>query len=365
MTKILHRDPDRRCKGLEEWPEPDRLLWQAAQVPSDFLEDGGSRARHGEYANRNAIHSYGRWLAWLDRQELLEATSSPADRITPTRVGAYVADLEKHNSTSTLLHRVSELREVALVMDPECDWRWLNRICSQIWVRHRPARPKRPRLVSSLELFELGIGLMARAEQEDTACAGAMTYRDGLLVALAAARPLRLRNIVGLVLDRTLVRRGTQWWIEFSELETKTKNVIELPWPAAIVTALETYLARHRHVLANMRGGSPRAVGDALWVSSKGWPMTRSGIYWCTTKRTRNAFGHSISPHLFRDCAATSIAIDDPRHVGIAAPLLGHRSASTTEKYYNQAGSVEAARLVQAFLLSLRHSEPTAEEPGS
>ena len=86
MTKILHRDPDRRCKGLEEWPEPDRLLWQAALVPGDFLEDGGSRARHGEYANRNAVHSYGRWLAWLDRQGLLEARSSPADRITPTEL---------------------------------------------------------------------------------------------------------------------------------------------------------------------------------------------------------------------------------------------------------------------------------------
>jgi hypothetical protein len=57
MTKILHRDPDRRCKGLGEWPEPDRRLWQDALVPGDLLEDGGSRARHGEYANRNAVHS--------------------------------------------------------------------------------------------------------------------------------------------------------------------------------------------------------------------------------------------------------------------------------------------------------------------
>ena len=228
-------------------------------------------------------------------------------------------------------------------MDPDRDWRWLNRIHSQIQVRHRPARPKRPRLVSSLELFELGTGLMARAEQEDTNCAAAITYRDGLIIALLAARPLRLRNLTGLDLDHTLLRRGPLWWIEFSESETKTNNVIELPWPEALIAALETYLARHRHVLANMRGGSLRPVGDALWVSSKGSPMTRNGIYWCITKRTRDAFGHSISPHLFRDCAATSIAIDDPRHVGIAAPLLGHRSASTTEKYYNQAGSIEAS----------------------
>jgi hypothetical protein len=43
MTKILHRDPDRRCKPLAEWPAIDRTLWQAALVPGDLLEDGGSR----------------------------------------------------------------------------------------------------------------------------------------------------------------------------------------------------------------------------------------------------------------------------------------------------------------------------------
>ena len=28
-------------------------------------------------------------------------------------------------------------------------------------------------------------------------------------------------------------------------------------------------------------------------------------------------FGHALNPHLFRDCAATSIAIEDPDHVRI------------------------------------------------
>lgn len=37
MTCILHRDPDRRCKPLHEWPEVDRLLWLAALVPGDFV----------------------------------------------------------------------------------------------------------------------------------------------------------------------------------------------------------------------------------------------------------------------------------------------------------------------------------------
>jgi integrase/recombinase XerD len=362
MTKILHRDPDRRCKGLGEWPEPDRVLWQAALVPGDLLDDGGSRAGRSEYSNRNAVNGYGRWLSWLDRQGLLETTEAPADRIIPTRVNAYIADLEEHNATQTLLNRLQELQAVAVVMDPDRDWSWLNRMYSRVLVRHRPARLKRPRLVPSQELFELGTDLMARAEEENTACARALAYRDGLIIALLAARPLRLRNLVGLVLDHTLVTRGRQWWIEFPASEIKTKEPIELPWPEPLVPALEIYLVRHRDVLAGFRRESARLVGGALWISKTGSPMCREAIYGRITARTRDAFGRSINPHLFRDAATTTVAIDDPRHVGIAAPLLGHRSAATTEKYYNQASSVEACRSLQNFLLSVRRGEPASSE---
>lgn len=101
MTKILHRDPDRRCKPLKEWPAADRDLWQASMVPGNLLEDGGSRARHSEYSNRDVVDGYGRWLTWLDRQGQLEARIAPADRIVPDRVIAYIADLEKYNATQT------------------------------------------------------------------------------------------------------------------------------------------------------------------------------------------------------------------------------------------------------------------------
>ena len=79
-------------------------------------------------------------------------------------------------------------------------------------------------------------------------------------------------------------------------------------------------------------------------------------MYDSIIRRTRIVFGHSINPHLFRDCAATSIAIDDPAHVRVASQLLGHRSRATTERYYNQAQAIDAARRYQHFLLALRKS---------
>jgi integrase len=86
-------------------------------------------------------------------------------------------------------------------------------------------------------------------------------------------------------------------------------------------------------------------------------------IYNMIVSRTAKAFGRSVNPHLFRDCAATSIAIEDPERVRIASQILGHRSAATTERYYNQAQAIDAARRYQAFLAKLRQGRMT-EDPG-
>jgi integrase/recombinase XerD len=199
---------------------------------------------------------------------------------------------------------------------PGRDWSWINRIASRIRAQHKPARPKRSRLVNAGELLDLGLDLLAQAENENTVRRRAITYRDGLIIALLAVRPLRLRNLAGLVLDHNLVRRGDGWWLEVAAEETKNKDPIELPWPDALVPALEIYLNRYRPFLARMRGRWSRPCGEALWLSTDGSPMTKMAIYDRVVGRTQEALGHPINPHLFRDCAAASIAIDDPTQAG-------------------------------------------------
>ena len=93
--------------------------------------------------------------------------------------------------------------------------------------------------------------------------------------------------------------------------------------------------------------------------------MDSQALYNLVVAHTRETFGRSLSPHLFRDCAATGIAIEDPVHVGIGAPLLGHRSHTTLERHYNQAGSIEAARRWQQTLARLRGRSPPVAVPNS
>jgi integrase len=297
---------------------------------------------------------YGRWLAWLDSRGLLDGRVPAADRITPDRVRAYADYLEGENASGTVIGRLIELKVTAAIMDPGRDWSWIYRMASRIRARHKPARRKRHRLLPIKRLFDLGLALMAHAETETTPLRRFKSFRDGLIIALLASRPLRLRNLTDLTLDRTLVRRRKAWWIQIPAAETKTKAPIELPWPAILAPYLETYLADYRSAIVTLRGTI--TTGDALWLSMYGPPMNDNAVYIRVVARTREALGQPINPHLFRDCAATSIAIDDPEHVGIASRLLGHRTRSTTQRYYNQACSVEASRRMQDHLLELRNN---------
>lgn len=362
MTGTVHRETDRRCMPISEWPPVDRALWQAALLPGDLLDEGGGRARYAAMSNRKTQKGYGRWLAWLKCRGLLDMEPTPGARITPERVRAYVADLSAINGSATILSRLQELHDAAVAFDSSRNWNWIRHIAKRVRAQHLPARSKRERMVHASDLLRLGEVLMVAAPRQSTNRLRAMQFRDGLIIALLAARPLRLRNLAGLELERTLVSRGDgQWWITIPAKETKTHEPVEVPWPDGLAHALDTYLREHRAVLCGLRNRWTRPVGNALWVSTHGSPMAMSAIYDVITSRTAEAFGQPVNPHLFRDCAATSIAIEDPAHVRIASQLLGHRSVATTEQYYNHAQAIDAARCYHGFLVGLRHGKITAE----
>jgi site-specific recombinase XerD len=169
----------------------------------------------------------------------------------------------------------------------------------------------------------------------------AQRHRDGLMIATLACRPLRLRNLVGLELGRQLQRRHGGWWIDIDAAETKTGEPISAPFPEALVPALETYLERWRPQLA-----SPGrvAASTALWLTEQGRGISPNHARCRISRHTQKAFGRPVNPHLFRDAAATTVAITSPEQVHILGRLLGHRTIATAQKHYNQARETQAAR---------------------
>ena len=350
-------DPARRPLPLERWPVADRRAWAAALAPGDVLEPGGAAARWRPHSKRNAVQGWGHFLAHLSRTGQLEDNEGPPERVTPERLVGYVEALRgRGNAPTTILSRVNMLDLFLRVVAPGADRSWLRRLLVRLRAEGGEGRRgKRQRLQPSHDLFVLGCRLMAQAEAGGhTPRQQAVGYRNGLLVALLAARPLRLRNLAVLELGRHLVRGGQGWRLVIPGTETKTGRPLELPFPEALVPALERYLAVHRPVLAAQRGQAHGTAGEALWLSATGGPLSTVTLAFHVTELTRAAFGRAVSPHLFRDCAATSLALEDPAHVRIAAQVLGHAAFATTEKYYNLARAQEAATVWHQTLDALR-----------
>ncbi len=352
--------PEDRCLPLGEWPLRDQVAWQAALQPAEYLAVGGVAAAWSDGGRRMVTDAYGRWLGWLQHTRQLNPEQPPEERVTPDRVRAYGDALAKINAPMTVQGRIGQLGRALRALAPEGDWRWLSRASDRLRAAAVPVREKRPRMQEVNDLVALGARLMLAATQADDhfAIQRAGLYRDGLIIALLAVRPLRMRTFAAITLEQHLSLREGVWWLCFGAADTKTRQPMEMPFPAVLVPALELYLEHYRPVLLVGKPvpGRVRPPTEALWIARGGQRMGKDAIRVQITTHTEKAFGKSVHPHLFRDCAATTIAIEDPEHVSIIAQILGHSNSITAEKNYNQAGTLEASRRYQEMLRKLRQN---------
>ena len=135
--------------------------------------------------------------------------------------------------------------------------------------------------------------------------------------------------------------------MEFAGDEMKNHRPIDTSFPSLLVPAMTDYLATYRRDIAD-----GNYDGDALWLSYWWKPQAESSIRHQIKKWTKEAFGLPITPHLFRDCAATSLAVHSPEEVQIAHLILGNTYA-VMQRHYNLARVVEAARHYHAAIEQL------------
>jgi integrase/recombinase XerD len=350
------------CLRIADWPARDRALWQKGVERKGLFEGGGAGANWSEGSRFKTARGYGYFLAWLATHGLCDPNLGPADRVTRERVAAYVAEISPTRAPYTVLCRVEELYDAMRVIAREANWDWLLERYRTLSARVRPMRDKFSRLKSIDELVALGERLMEESEAEAglSRMRRAVRFRDGLMIGLLAYRPVRQKNFTSMRLGRHLTRVGGRWQILFAADETKTRVPYEATFPRALAPRLEHYLDFHRPVLMHGKGADNRADAspinprlDAVWVSEVGTQLEQHALACRIVKHTRSEFGRSISPHMFRDAAATSIAVDNPKHIGDASLVLGHTGHTTTQKHYNHARSLEASRRLTAALADL------------
>jgi integrase/recombinase XerD len=354
-----------RRPPIAGWPARDRALWEKGVETRGLFESDGAGAGWSEGSRYKTAVGYNAWLSWLVAKNLLDPDLSPADRVTRERVAEYIAELQAERAAYTVLCRVQELYDALRVVSPETNWDWLAQLYRTLRPQVRPTRDKVSRLRPIDELAALGERLMEEAETAPdwSARRQAVLFRDGLMIALLAYRPLRLRNFAMMRLGRHLTKVSGCWQILFAADETKSHVPYEAIVPSALARGLERYLDVHRLVLMRGERADGRADAppinrglDAVWVSEVGTQLEASALGRRIVDRTRDTFGRSVCPHMFRDCAATSIAVDNPKHIGDASLVLGHAGHTMTEKHYSHARSFEASRRHAEGLVRLRET---------
>ena len=185
----------------------------------------------------------------------------------------------------------------------------------------------------------------------------ARMFRNGLIVALLAYCPIRLKNFAALEIGRSFVNVDGTWWIVLTAAETKEKREDERPVPEDLTSSIERYLQIYRPILA--RGTET----DALWLAMDGKPMSYASMGELITETTRTTIGVAVSPHLFRTAAVTTLAIraGDKPHAGSA--VLHHGPGGpVTQENYNRASCVTAGKSLAAVNQRYRLSQGIAHK---
>ena len=340
----------KRRKSIPQnrWPGIDRVVWHRVFSSDDPFDKQNPTARWSQRTKVTLAESYGRWLGFLETHGLLN-DAPPELRVTPEAVSRYVNAIKSGLRATTVYRYIYDLQVLMELMAPNQDWEWLSP--SKILRRNKLIRRRQERdLISAVRLYALGFELMKEADAafEMRPIDRAILFRDGLMIALLAARPLRRSNFMKLRLGTHLKKDQDAWVLHLPARETKNRRPINssLPWELGI--ALDHFLLMYRPTF--------RAAGtyDRLWPSLLSRPLDRGGVYEAIRRRTKQAFGFALNPHLFRTCAATTIATFDPANVSTATHVLGHAHLRSTEQYYIKAQTIEASRRYQRHLDTLR-----------
>src|SRR6516225_9089348 len=195
-----------RSLPFEAWSSVDRAAWTAACHPSQRLKRGGAGAHLKEITLADLKRRYGYFLDFLDRSGLLDRSAPAAGQVNPKNVGKYIGELNRRVGSVTTYGSIYKLRRASQLLDPRNDFGWLIELEKDLALVMRP-RSKADRLVLTEVLVEAGLILMAEAENSTSLSPlkKARQFRDGLMVAMLALHPIRLKNFASLEIGRNFV----------------------------------------------------------------------------------------------------------------------------------------------------------------
>ncbi len=336
LLKHVLRETERSHNLWAIWPVIDRQLWERGLITGDLLDEPNYASKIRPATLKSIITGYRRWLVFLTENGLLDREIAPAARVTPANVRAYFACLRGSQSNASVIQRMSELRQAMRIMHPEADFRWLTSPRGRSLASLLPIVPKPIRIIDSKVLYEWGLSMMQDAPQEDDPEHRRIKYRNGLLIALFAARAPRVTSMASLRLGESVLRNGSAYRLVFAHEDIKTGRHLEYDTPVGLTAAIGHYIAVVR---AELITGQDHGW---FWVNQYGEALSKGEISDMIQRKSKETFGQGFGPHRFRHALGTSTPLKDPAHPGVAAAVLGI-SGPMVEQHYNRATQADVA----------------------
>jgi site-specific recombinase XerD len=335
-----------RSLPVGKWPPADQQAWEEACRPAVRLKTGGSASHLAPVSRNDIANRYGAFLGFLQRRGVLDLLSPAAGQVTPANVAIYIDELKARVRSFTVWNAVYKLRRAAELMNLQGDFCWLREIENDLALLAEP-KSKLDRQVLAELLVEAGLTLVAEARKSAKSdFEQAKEVRNGLVIALLAACPIRIKNFAELEIGRTLKQVDGRRWITLPASSTKSRRIDERRVPNYLNKIIDLYLTEARPRLIGSKPGS-----NWLWISSRtGGRFTTKNLGTLISKITLQTIGVDVSPHLFRSAAATSSALYGGRTPHLASAVLGHTDPRVTYEHYNRASSVHAAKAYAAIV---------------
>jgi site-specific recombinase XerD len=338
QQKAKSERPVIRSLPIEEWPSAERITWNEACRPGVRLKGGGAASHLRPVTQQMLAAKNGLFLDFVARSKQLDTRASSGAHVTPALVVAFVEELKGRVSSVTVYGSIQKLRRFTQFVAPHHNVQWLIEIERELFSAMRP-KSKWSRVVLAEIIIEAGLTLIAEAEaaKKRPRLTRARMVRDGLMIALLAHYPIRLKNYAALSIGRSLIKVDKVWWIKLTAAETKEKKPDERPIEEYLGDLVDKYIKTYRPILAREKD-----PGSALWLAMDGKPMAECYAREVITETTRATLGVPINPHMFRTVGATTAAIHAGHHPHLGTAIL-HHSRPHPENY-NRASGISASK---------------------
>jgi hypothetical protein len=278
-----------RSLPLNQWPDIERAAWDFARRRGQRLSQGGPASRLGEEASTDLVRRYGQFLNYFRRTQQPDNHAQAGALVTPVAIAGFIEELQIRVRSVTVAQSIYKVYRAATLIAPERDFSWLAEIAKDLALVAEPMN-KSSRIVATERLVEAGLTLVAEAGSVTfrSPLARALSARNGLMIAMLALCPIRLKNFTALAIGQSFVEQEGTWWIVLQK--TKSKRADERPLPKFLNPAVRQYLELHRPVLLRDNGAdigtgedtesfgvtAPGPGNRSLWIGRLGMALAAS-----------------------------------------------------------------------------------------